>query len=697
MSETIPLSFEAEDNLTASVKKMTDALDKLAAGHEEATKAGEEQEAESESLGDTLADLADTTAIMERATQLAGAAWAAAGAVYGKLSEGIEASLTAWDEQSKKSGKSASALGSVAESSAKLDKTVTKLLAQIGKMIERSGSLQVVMALTGAVLDELNTILKETDEQGKATAGTLGGELADGASDFFGVIRDNSGALAKFVVGLGLLDDVAKYNWVTFKAFVNLLRIELYQTLEAGAEALSKLLTGLERMSAATGVELPTGLTEARVALDGLNFGANQLANQGIADLVDNVEDLGKTSTKIVEEVLSLGSVEATINRLADAGERAVKKVKDQLDKGGERRRGDLVSPEDAAAEARAAALLDLDRQILLARKDKNEALAIELERERELVVLGQSLREIKTSTLRDATQSAESARIQLEYEEKLKELAEARREDERAVYEIKDLEWREGIKRAEEADALAKERYEQDIERIKSRYEYETEQLTLMGDTISDAMSHIPDLLNDISDSTARMLGGFAKASAGITPLIAAMRAYNAVGATSQQQQDALSAGLLAGVGILSGVTESFIENKRAQAGIEALINAAAATAAYATGNIPMGIGLTTSAAGYAAAAAFGGGGSSSGAGAGGGGGAGASSAGYQSPDLERERVLNAEAIAEAIAQNGRGGGTTINVDFGNSLIASDSPQAARIITDLLRPELEQIMRSTG
>jgi hypothetical protein len=690
--ETVPVSFDAVDNLTGAVKKMTDALDKLTAGHEEAGKAGEEQGAKSESLGDTLAELADTTAIMERATQLAGAAWAAAGAVYEKLSEGISASLTAWDEQSKKSGKSASALGSVAESSAKLDRSVTKLLAQLGKMIERSGSIQVTYAITVGVLDEVRKILKEVDDQAGATAGTLGGDLADGASSFFKTLDENSEVLAKFIVGIGLLDDGARYNYLTFKALINLIKIEFYQTLEEGARALSKLLLGLEQMAQATGVDLPAGLKDARVALDGMTFGARYLANSGIADLITNVDELGDVTQNVIKEVGGLGGIEENIKRIAGAGERAVKKVKEQLDKGGERRRGDLVSPEDAAAEARAAALLDLDRQILLARKDKNEQLAIELERERELVALGQSLREIKTSTLRDATQSAESLRIQIDYEQKLKDLEQTRRDDRRAGYEIEDQAWREQMARDEEADAAAKERYDTAIARIQSRYDFETEQLSLMGDTISEAMGHIPDLLDEISDSTARMLGGFGKAAAGITPLISAMRAYNAAGATTQQQQDALNAGLLAGVGILSGVTESFVEDKRTQAAIEALINAAAATAAYATGNVPMGIGLTAAAAGYAAAAAFGGGGSSTPS-VGGSAGGGASSAGFSSPDLERERVLNAEALAEAIAQEGRGGGTVINVDFGNSLIASDSPQAARIITNLITPELEQIM----
>lgn len=689
--ETIPIVVEARDELTAQVARMVEALERLAAGHEEQKDSAEDADKAEQSLGDTLAELADTTAIMERATQLAGAAWAAAGYTYGKLSEGISASLAAWDEQSKKSGKSASALGSVTEASDKLDKTVTKLLAQIGKMIERSGSLQVIMALTGAVLEEFNAVLKETDEQGKATAGTLGGELADSAGEFFAVIRDNSSTLAKFVVGLGLLDDVAKTNWLTFKAFINLIRVELYQTLEAGAEALSKLLTGLERMSEATGVELPESLRTARVELDGLNIGANKLANGGIADLIDNVEELGKTSARIVDEVLSLGNVEATINRLADAGEKAVKKVKAQLDKGGEKRRGDLVTPEEAAAEARAAALLDLDRQILAARQRKNEELAIELEREKELVVLGQSLREIKTSTLRDATQSAESLRIQIEYEDKLKELEQTRRDDRAAAYEIEDQAWREQLARDEEADTAAKERYDLAIERIKSRYEYETEQLTQAGDLVSASVGHIPELLDQISDSTERMLAGFAGAAQGISPLISSLRAYNAVGVTTRQQQDALNAGLQAGVGILSSATSALVADKKKQAAIEALINAAAAAAAYATGNIPMGIGFTAAAAGYAAAAAFGGGG-------GGGssaavGGAGAGGGGLTTPDLSRERELNAEAIANAIKSEGAGGGTTIVIDFGSSTQLGQSPEVARQIVDAIAPELARMI----
>lgn len=61
---------------------------------------------------------------------------------------------------------------------------------------------------------------------------------------------------------------------------------------------------------------------------------------------------------------------------------------------------------------------------------------------------------------------------------------------------------------------------------------------------------------------------------------------------------------------------------------------------------------------------------------------------------DLERERVLTAESIAESIASQGRGGGTTIVIDFGSSLIASTSPQAAQELADLLEPELQRRIR---
>jgi hypothetical protein len=693
MSDTIPLSFEAVDNLTRHVETMTAALGKLAAGHEKQEDAAEDAETAQKSLGETLSEVADITAISERATALAGFAWEKAGAAYEQLTGLLDSSLAAWDEQSKKSGKSASALGSVAESSAKLEKEATKVLAQLGKMIERSGTIQVTYTITAGVLKEVRDILKEVDEEGKKTGDTLGGDLANGAIGFFSALEENSGEVAQFIVQLGLIDDGIGYILTNVALLGAGLKVDFYELIRDGARDVDALLNAIEQLAAVSGTDLPDAFYEARNALRTVSVGADALSREALVGLVEANEAVEESVAGILREASQVDEVQSRITRLAAAGKKAAEDAKKALDKGGEKRRGDLVSPEEAAAEARAAALLDLDRQILQARRAKNEELAIELEREKGLVELGQSLREIKTSTLKLATEQAESLRIQTEYEAALADLEQARADDRRAAYELDDLAWRERLAREEEADEQARERYEETIARIQARYDYETEQLTLMGDTIAESVGHIPELLNDISASTERMLGGFAKAAAGITPLIASMRAYNAVGATTRQQQDALNAGLQAGVGILSGVTASFVEDKKTQAGIEALINAAAAAAAYATGNIPQGIGYTAAAAGYAAAAAFGGGSSGSAPSVGGSAGS-AGPAAFGSPDLDRERALTAEAIAEAINEQGRGGGVVINVDFGNSLIAGDSPQAARIITDLIAPELAQMVR---
>lgn len=189
-----------------------------------------------------------------------------------------------------------------------------------------------------------------------------------------------------------------------------------------------------------------------------------------------------------------------------------------------------------------------------------------------------------------------------------------------------------------------------------------------------------------------SKIVSGMANVAKGSVQLTTSIRAYNAVGATAAQQQDAINAGLQAGTGILSSVTQSFVEDKRTQAGIEALINAAAAAASYATGNIPAGIGYTAAAVTYGAAAAFGGGSAPSvptgASGSSGGSSGGASSLGMI--DLDRERSLNAEAIAEAMRSEGRGGATQITVVMQGNTVLSESPEIADEITRYLKRSME-------
>lgn len=696
--ETIPLIFQGQDELTALVKVMTEALVKLSAAHEKQEDSAEDAEKAEKSLGDTLAEVADTTAIAERAAQLAGFAWEIAGAAYEKLTGFLTASLDAWDEQSKKSGRSASALGSVAEASAKLDKEATRLLAQLGKMIERSGSIQVTYTITAEVLEELRKILKDVETQSKDTGGSLGGELADGAAEFFGTISENAEDLAKFLTALGLLDNLVRLNLLGIGAFVDMMQYRFYEVLQEGADAVDTLLLGLEQLLLLSGKEIPQGFINARFAVQQLGIGAEQLGNKQLGEVATGAIKARDAIFEMAAEAASVDTLRGQIERLAAAGKKAAEDAKAALDKGGNKGRGDLVTAEEAAAEKRAAALLDLDRQILEAQRDKNDLRVVELEREKALVELSQSLREIKTSTLRTATEQTEGLRIQLEYEASLKELADAREADRRAAYEIESGIQRELLEFEEQRAAAQEERARAALDAIEARREAELERIDAVSEAATEGFGGIADIVGDMTDETTQLVAALEQGFGAAARLGASLTKLTVSNKSFKDSQEEVSAAISAGAGLASALVGAYADSIKERARYEAAINAAAAIAAgaFALSGYP---GFAGAAFGHAAAAVkFGliaGGAIGSGGGATSAGGGAAAGAGptFQAPDMSRERELNAEAIARAIAEEGRGGATVINVDFGSSLILGESPEAARRITDLVTPELLRVI----
>lgn len=696
--ETIPLLFQGQDELTAQVKIMTEALLKMAAAHEKQEDSAEDADKAEKSLGDTLAEVADTTAIAERAAQLAGFAWEVAGAAYERLTGFLSASLEQWDEQSKKSGRSASALGSITEASTKLEKEQNKLLAQIGRMIERSGSLQVTVTITAEVLEELRKILKDVETQSEDTAGSLGTDLADGAEAFFTVISDNAEDLAKLLTALGLLDNLVGLNLLGIGAFVDMMQYRFYEVLGDSAEAVDTLLLGLEQLLVLSGQEIPEGFTKARAAIQQLGIGAEQLGNKQLGEVATGAVAARNAIFEMAGEAAGVDALRANIERLSKAGIDAAKKAREELAKGGNKGRGDLVTAEEAAAEKRAAALLDLDRQILEAQRNKNDLRVVELEREKALVELGQSLRDIKTSTLRTATEQTEGLRIQLEYEAALKELADAREADRRAAYEIEAGIQRELLEFEEQRAAAQEERARNALDAIEARREAELERIDAVSEAAVEGFGGIADIVGDMTDETAQLVAALEQGFGAAARLGASLTKLTVSNKSFKDSQEEVSAAISAGAGVASALVGAYADSIKERARYEAAINAAAAIAAgaFALSGYP---GFAGAAFGHAAAAvkfgliAGGAIGSGGGATAGGGVSGGASGPTFQAPDMSRERELNAEAIARAIAEEGRGGATVINVDFGSSLILGESPEAARRITDLVTPELLRVI----
>lgn len=704
--ETIPLTFTAVDNLTKAVQNMTAILEKMGAVQDDTTKSSEQLTDATKEQGEQAQVTSSKWEIVAAKLETAKAAYEFAAGAIGIVGEQITKANEAWDAQSKKLGKSASSLGSIAEANAKADKAQTKLYASIGKAIDQSGLFQSVAKAQEQTLKSLTKFINDNSESIAKFANEIGVNAAQKLQAFGKFIQENSDYIARFVLYIGNLKNAFDAVIGSVETFAKLFRTQVYGAVTIASAAIFNLLDSMVLLADLAGTGVPKALTDARDS-------AKSFSDQMAQNTVDSLEDTAKSAMNAGKSVLAFGSnlvdiatgtpeglkgIKDSVEGIGKAAENTGKSIEKNLNlssKGSGKSRKDLIDAETAAEEKRQALVLDYERRILEATKANNEELVIQLTKEKAIVEARQSLVGIKTKELKDATMVVATLQAELDYENSLKELAQKRREERAAAHDIEMQRRQEIIEQDAAEDEKLRERYENAIARINARYDLETERITQVGDYIAEAFGNVPNVIDNISESTQRMVDGFAKAVPQIANLVNSFRAFNKQGATAADQQEAINAGISAGAGVLSGVTQSFIEDKKKQAAIEALINAAAAAASYATGNIPAGIAYTAAAVTYGAAAAFsGGGGGSSG-------GGGAASSFASSPptmtNADDERRANAQAIAEAISSQRENAPVVINLSFDNALIAADSPQAGRIISDLIKPEIENIIRSGG
>jgi hypothetical protein len=257
----------------------------------------------------------------------------------------------------------------------------------------------------------------------------------------------------------------------------------------------------------------------------------------------------------------------------------------------------------------------------------------------------------------------------------------------------------------------LLSESLAQDLGTIQTRIDANAElmdQLDQMGQ-LDDATktrmieqnAALADEMERQAAAAERQIAALEQAAAAVGVLGTSIAKVVTLNKSFKDSAEEVSAAMGAGVQLASALVGAFEEDVKKRAAWEAAFNAAAAVAAtaFALSGYP---GFAGAAIGHAAAAAkFGlvasgviGAGAS--AGSGGGGAIGAAGGGGPSlptVDLDRERSLTADALAEAIAGEGRGGGTVIQVNFGESLIIGEGPQTARIIMDRIEPELVRLL----
>lgn len=226
-------------------------------------------------------------------------------------------------------------------------------------------------------------------------------------------------------------------------------------------------------------------------------------------------------------------------------------------------------------------------------------------------------------------------------------------------------------------------------------------ERITAIGEAARSGFEGLGELLGELDDDAASFVETLERGFGAATQLAQGIAKLSTTNKGYANSQEAVTDAISGSVGLAGSLVSAFTDNVKTRAKWEAAFNAAAAIAAGAMSfanpaYIPVAVGHAAAAVKFglvASGALGGGGGGGAGASAGGGGGGGGAASASQGPslDLDRERRLTAEAVAESIAAQAGGGATTIIIDFGSSLIASTSPQAAQDLADLIAPELER------
>lgn len=307
---------------------------------------------------------------------------------------------------------------------------------------------------------------------------------------------------------------------------------------------------------------------------------------------------------------------------------------------------------------------LDLEYDILQARQRGDEQGAIELEHE--LAVL--AVEEAKLA------QKEEGLRAQVERNG----LLEAQLAKEEALKALEDEAEKERLEKIKERnDELKKQQEDR-----KKKLEEEAEEWRTLGDDIGAAISQLGGTDSEIARITAA-LGGMSDA------LVTAAGDYQYMVASGTKAQDALASSAGTATGAIGDAVASQIDDTGKASLVRAGFAAAEVALHLASGNVASaglaGIGLVGHTA-TAALAGKSGGASASGGGGGAGRGAAPTSVARGEFDPERLAEIQGRTFAEAIGQQGQGGGQTIVFDLSNNTNLMDSPSMERMLTDVVR-----------
>lgn len=338
-------------------------------------------------------------------------------------------------------------------------------------------------------------------------------------------------------------------------------------------------------------------------------------------------------------------------------------------------------------------------RRVRLAGSEGAEQRAIELERAAALKQLEVELLAIDNEEVRARTEAIRLQAIELDYEEKIRDAQASKVEYINAASEA----WSNAFG---DVGGLLGESLAQDLEGWQARidanekYMERLDEMDRLDEKTKSRMTkeneRLAEEMDEVAEATERQIAAFERAAQAAGMMSAAVAKIATSNKGLAESQEEVSAALSGAVSLGGSLVAAFTDNVKTRAKWEAAFNAAAAIAATALSfanpaYVPVAVGHAAAAVkfGLVASGAIGAG--SPGGGGGVGGGAAGPAAAPMTLDVDRERQLTAESIAESIAATGRGGATVINIDFGSSLIASTSPQAAQEIVDLIAPELQR------